>query len=145
MSRRQQRMARCRYRHSTATNDGWIRGDNESPGILITASGQPTWKMICRGCDARSSAIPAAIAIGVWGLSLASVEWIEDRAGTVAYEPCIIPDCPDTPTEYHHFAPSNVFGAEADLWPCLPLCRPHHLEWHRRMDGYRWQAKRAVA
>jgi 5-methylcytosine-specific restriction endonuclease McrA len=38
--------------------------------------------------------------------------------------------CGKTGTEYHHFAPRHLFGDEADKWPGVYLCRPHHTEWH---------------
>lgn len=57
-------------------------------------------------------------------------------------DPCCVRGCADTDTEYHHFAPYNTFANDADNWPCLPVCRTHHREWHMRMDGYRWHARR---
>jgi hypothetical protein len=33
--------------------------------------------------------------------------------------------------EYHHWAPSHLFGEEADYWPGSMLCRRCHERWHR--------------
>lgn len=35
--------------------------------------------------------------------------------------------------ECHHLAPWAQFGAAADRWPTVMVCRPCHEEWHRRM------------
>jgi hypothetical protein len=73
--------------------------------------------------------------VKAWGLT--KVEWIEVRPPNV-YEPCSVRGCPQPGQEWHHFAPRNTFGEEAELWPVMPLCVGHHREWHTRMDGYRW-------
>jgi hypothetical protein len=33
--------------------------------------------------------------------------------------------------EWHHVAPRALFGDEAELWPVVALCIPHHVQWHR--------------
>jgi len=48
-------------------------------------------------------------------------------------EECSVDGCEDRITQWHHFAPRFIFDYEAHLWPCLPLCMKHHLEWHRRV------------
>ncbi len=37
--------------------------------------------------------------------------------------------------EHHHYAPSEFFGPEADLYPVLPLCREHHEHWHKVINA----------
>jgi hypothetical protein len=34
--------------------------------------------------------------------------------------------------ERHHIAPVAIFGAEANDWPLIMLCKHHHREWHER-------------
>lgn len=43
-----------------------------------------------------------------------------------------------TRLERHHWAPLQVFGGEARLWPTSLLCPAHHQRWHRAMRGYTW-------
>lgn len=35
--------------------------------------------------------------------------------------------------EGHHLAPRAQFGAAAERWPVVMVCRACHCEWHRRM------------
>lgn len=66
----------------------------------------------------------------------------QDNSVHAHYEACSVESCDDPGMEYHHFAPVNRFGwVEADRWPILPLCKAHHLSWHKTMDGYRWHAR----
>lgn len=41
--------------------------------------------------------------------------------------------CRDDKTEYHHWAPFEFFGAEAEMWPGAWLCRGCHARWHDLM------------
>lgn len=130
----------CSLEHSRKVYDAthprgcWIRGDDEAFGIVFASNGQPHIKARCRHCNQTSSALPAA-AIRAWGLTVTDLTW-QQVNNPIEHEPCCVLGCGATPTEYHHFAPRNTFGVEADNWPCLPLCLPHHVEWHQKMDGY---------
>lgn len=132
------RRSGCRQNHSTSNGQLWSRGDNESLGVIIGADGRPQYKLRCRTCNTSGSAIGRSL-LEAWGYSPDDLEWYQVNEARV-YDPCSVKDCTVTPTEYHHFAPKNTFGDQADAWPYLPLCRPHHVEWHERMDGYRWHA-----
>lgn len=46
-------------------------------------------------------------------------------------EPCAVRGCDRRDTEYHHFAPRALFGAEADDYPGAYLCQEHHDKWHK--------------
>ena len=138
-SRRQQ----CPSAHSTPRGGHWTRGANEALGVIICSNGTRQHKMRCRTCGTTGSPIPAR-QLSAWGLTPADIEWTRANAPQ-QYEPCVYSGCTVTPTEYHHFAPRNTFGSDADSWPCLPVCRAHHVEWHQRMDGYRWHRKGAAA
>lgn len=118
----------------------WVRGDDEEFGVVVLSNGKAQVKTRCRGCGAKSSALPNDI-IGRWTLTLADFTWSKTNDPR-EYDPCSVQDCAVTPTEYHHFAPRNTFGsADANRWPVLPLCRGHHVQWHQRMDGYAWHRK----
>ena len=58
-------------------------------------------------------------------------------------EPCCICGSLDG-TQYHHFAPHNVFPNEYDSWPGDFLCLKHHNYWHDSMKDYDRYAKPKV-
>ena len=136
---RSERIAACPYRHTSAVG-GWFPGENEYLELLICANGRPQLKAVCHGCTDRSSAIPQRF-WKEWRLYYPGDVVITQNASWVKDE-CCVRGCVSRETEYHHFAPWNTFGTEADDWPCLPVCVTHHREWHSRMDGYRWHAAR---
>jgi hypothetical protein len=35
--------------------------------------------------------------------------------------------------ESHHLAPRELFGEEAERWPCVDVCRDCHERWHERI------------
>ena len=43
---------------------------------------------------------------------------------------CQVRDCQQPGHERHHWAPRELFGAEADDWPMGLLCSAHHRLWH---------------
>jgi len=45
---------------------------------------------------------------------------------------CAVTGCPNTDLETHHFAPTSIFGPDANNWPQADLCRHHHHTWHHR-------------
>lgn len=138
-----ERRQNCQAAHTIPVNGAWVRGDDEALGVIITANGTRQHKMMCRRCNTTGSPIPTRW-LDKWGLTPKDIAW--SRTNTPAtYPPCVYVGCPVTPTELHHFAPRNTFGGDADQWPVLPLCRTHHVEWHQRMDGYRWHAKSVAA
>lgn len=142
-----ERRAACPRRHCEHRDGQWQRGEDDTYGFILQVNGRPTIKAECRECGARSGSLPLAL-WRQWAAEGAQLEWVQrndlSEYAQDYYEPCIVQGCGDTPTEWHHFSPRNIFGDEAEGWPCLPLCRPHHREWHSRMDGYRWNAKRAA-
>lgn len=48
--------------------------------------------------------------------------------------PCVV--CGEHGTQIHHFAPREVFGDEADLWPTAYLCTGCHAAWHARIEAH---------
>lgn len=128
----------CSHQHTTKTGGLWVRGQDETPGLVTCANGTQQVKMQCNHCGFRSSPLPYRL-VRAWGIRREDIGWEKANDLRTEYAPCVFEGCIVTPTEYHHFAPRNTFGDEADLWPVAPLCRAHHVEWHQRMDGYRWQ------
>lgn len=137
------RRTQCPSAHSTPTPAGWTRGANEAVEQIICADGREQFKMRCRTCNTAGGPVSPAT-LNAWGLHRGHIELVRHKDART-YDPCSYRGCTTTPTEHHHFAPRNTFGADADEWPCLPLCRAHHLAWHQRMDGYRWHRKADVA
>jgi len=46
---------------------------------------------------------------------------------------CALVDCDSFETELHHILPWHIAtpnGLNANNWPTVFLCRPHHMEWH---------------
>lgn len=105
-------------------------------------NGRPQIKARCRSCGTLSGALPHNLIV-LWGLKLSDFTW-EQVNSPANYDPCSVYGCQADGVEYHHFAPRNTFGLEAEDWPVMPLCREHHTEWHKRMNGYLWN-RRSIA
>lgn len=134
----------CLYanRHTAGSSSTpWVLGGtNEQTEIVVHRRGIQV-KRRCTNCGTATGALPMQ---AVW-------EWIGDLGKPVVrhsdfmepYPPCSYKDCVEPGADMHHFAPRNTFGEDADNWPVMPLCQPHHQEWHRRMTGYSWHARAA--
>ena len=126
--------------HTRCASDGWAVGTaQEDTVVVIQANGVRAIKRACRWCRNVSSAVPLAFALEHFD-PLGPVVVVARPGEDV----CVHEECQSTEVEWHHFAPRNTFD-DADNWPVLPLCRDHHIEWHRRMDGYRWRNVREIA
>lgn len=104
---------------------------------FIKVNGAVNYELVCTttGCRFKSSPIPSAAAPHL----VNKLPVLEDRlAGSVGHV-CCYDGCESREIEWHHFAPYNTFGAEADRFPIQPLCRDHHRHWHQTMDGYQWR------
>lgn len=125
---------RCYRRHVRRETGEWKQGDNDSYGIVIQHNGVVQLKARCRDCGKAVGPLPHAIGVQwkVWD----RLEWCKRNERAWDYPPCSYYGCPEDGVDDHHFAPRNTFGLDADNWPCLPLCKKHHVEWHQRMDGY---------
>lgn len=123
----------------------WNRGQENLFVLLVQGDGQCKYRLQCQSCGKRTSDLPTSIAAS-WGLFEKRYPFdIVDARQQNIYPACSVSGCADEGREFHHFAPRNTFGREAEAWPVLPLCRPHHLDWHQRMDGYRWHRQGAAA
>lgn len=133
----------CTVKHSASSSGVWFIHPDALLGTYRQASGDIKYRLACHACEKESSDLPTALARNMLEQG-ADLQWHRESPLTV-YEPCVYRGCVNPRTEYHHFAPSNTFGREADNWPTLPLCRVHHEQWHKTMDGYRWNAKRVAS
>jgi hypothetical protein len=143
VSSQTERRSSCSNAHTHSTHGRWNRGADEVLGVIICADGRRQYKMRCVACGTTGTPIPTR-QLDAWGITPADIGWTQTNTPG-EYPPCCYAGCPVTPTELHHFSPRNTFGDDADNWPCLPLCRDHHVEWHQRMDGYRWHRKGVAA
>lgn len=121
----------------------WSRGTADAYGLVYSGTGVPAPKAECRKCGARSGAIPYDV-FKTWNIKPEQIEWVISHHTANNVE-CVVVDCERIDVEWHHFAPRNTFGSDAEMWPCLPVCRGHHREWHQRMDGYHWHSARVAA
>lgn len=104
-------------------------------GVVIISSGAKVVRLMCRSCG--KNAIRPGFNFKASAFNLDELPIIDDYREN--NPPCSV--CDKSGTEYHHFAPRNVFGAEADRWPGAWLCVKHHREWHDRMSGYSYSSK----
>lgn len=130
----------CAVPHTGNPDGVWVRGQETTVEVVTTSNGTLVVKLRCDTCRNLTGALPRQV---VW-------EWL-DPFGPVLFrvndsgQECVVEGCASHLIEWHHFAPRNTFGRQADSWPVLPLCREHHVEWHQRMDGYRWHRAGEVA
>lgn len=131
----------CPFRHTTGGSAiPWVRGSNEKAEVILLRNGQRQVKLRCRNCGRLTGALPKQ----------AVLEWMSDLGTPLVrqgwnepYPPCSYRECDEPGEDMHHFAPCNTFGRDADNWPVMPLCKPHHREWHQRMNGYLWHRRAA--
>lgn len=124
----------CPFVHARKYDGYWHHGENDEYGIVYLSNGIMQVKARCLNCRGRSGAIPEPV-YTEWGVPVSDLPiWTPPPTEIT----CVVKGCETPGHEYHHFAPCAVFSDEASLWPYMPLCRPHHVEWHQRMDGYRW-------
>lgn len=84
------------------------------------------------------------------GIKHSEIAFDESAVITADYTDSLHPcaRCGDRLTEYHHFAPSAIFGGYESLcWPGAWLCRECHSIWHRQMrmaGGYKLEPSRRL-
>lgn len=122
----------------------WARGSDDRSLIIITINRTAQWKLICNKCGKVSGAIPNRLIHDLGMTPAGEVQINNPDCRALRWDPCSYIGCNTEITELHHFAPRNTFGADAENWPVMPLCRAHHVEWHTRMDGYEWRKKAAA-
>lgn len=130
----------CDSEHPGKRNGRWgCVMDRTAVRKFIKSNGSTNYELVCLtpGCRFVSSPVPSDI-----GEHLTTrLPVLETRYSQTFGDVCCYDGCGSTEIEWHHFAPCNVFGEEADRFPVQPLCREHHQHWHRTMDGYQWRAR----
>ncbi len=121
------------HAHVERQEGRWVYPTGASPdgfGVRVIADGsiQVVWS--CPEHGYTTSAIPHHFG-QVWGIDISSLPVVANTAGI--YGRCSVHDCTENGAQLHHFAPTGIFGPEADRWPVGFLCRRHHAEWHRRV------------
>jgi hypothetical protein len=105
-------------------------------GLRTKRSGVPIYDLCCADCGRRIRHLSAKAFNDLIERGK-KVEYFESGTGDTPV--CVVRGCTTVGYEYHHFAPRNVFGfREADRWPYLRLCKPHHTAWHQKMSGFQW-------
>ena len=133
----------CSERHARKSGAVWIQGSHDTYREVVQGNGARMIRVACGACEKKIGFLP----FDVWrrwvasGAMLTLPSIVHDPR---EHEPCSYSGCTNMPTEYHHFAPRNTFGDDADNWVCGYLCRPHHRQWHQTMDGYSWHRKRSA-
>jgi hypothetical protein len=108
-------------------------------GLRTKVNGMPIYDLCCADCGRRIRHLSAK-AFNELVKRGKTVEYVE--SGTDDTPVCVVRGCTTVGYEYHHFAPSNVFGfQDATRWPYLRLCKPHHTAWHQTMSGFRWDRR----
>lgn len=127
------------HAHPNGQETRWYVPDDARLGVVVGGGGgRSNYKLRCPECGHEAGPIPYSV-VDRLVLEGRKVTWWRGPL----HEPpdCSVDRCAEPGTEDHHFAPKNVFGADADRWPIAPLCHEHHREWHERMDGYRRNEK----
>lgn len=132
----------CPVGMRTACQQPHTRDQNEAKvtlGLRTKRNGLPMYDLCCLDCGRR-----------IRHLSRKAFNELIERGKRIEFAPpatvdtpvCIVRGCTTAGYEYHHFAPINVFGfRNADRWPCLQVCKPHHTAWHQAMSGFRWDPR----
>lgn len=131
----------CSQGHGTDFSWRTIIDCDSSLGTITEPNGTIKFRVRCNECASESADMPTQTGHNLLQAG-AEISW--NRTATRNYPPCSYTGCTTPITEYHHFAPRNTFGDDADNWPVMPLCRKHHQQWHQQMDGYRWHARRTA-
>lgn len=103
-------------------------------GVTNTTSGSTVYPYYCNDCGTvftqyakKQTAIDFAFNHGnLKYVKTKTAKLIED--GKINQNKCEV--CGGNGVEYHHWAPTHLFGDEADKWPCSYLCRACHKKWH---------------
>jgi hypothetical protein len=88
----------------------------------VNQAGQETFVFVCSACGTRTRHFVPKRAVAAVGIEP------EDIEPTGLRHTCEV--CGAEGAESHHWAPSFIFGDEADRWPRSFLCVPCHVRWH---------------
>lgn len=104
---------------------GKCKAANWSIGKLIDRGGRLRYPIYCETCGLRSPRAAPKKEVEKLNLELKELSpW---------KEPNICAVCGAIGAEEHHWAPSYIFGKDAEKWPKSFLCPAHHEEWHQKV------------
>lgn len=111
----------------------WCVRDGRAPSAIEwrrtrTSSGYKISEF-CTGCDRPINPGQFAAHSRFTTEELSAMPWTQESDPMAACQVCGAV----APLENHHLAPRAQFGAEADLWPQVRVCRACHSFWHRAM------------
>jgi hypothetical protein len=92
-------------------------------GHYVDAGGAPKYPFVCYSCRHRTPHF--------------AKRRLVERSGVAVEElhPLLLPTvcevCHAEGAEWHHWAPTSIFGDEAEKWPKSALCRACHVRWHQ--------------
>lgn len=120
----------CRQPHTSAQDEADV-----SLGLRTKRNGVPIYDLCCLHCGRRIRHLSRKV-FNELSERGKRIEYATPAAGETPV--CVVRGCTTIGYEYHHFAPRNVFGFHnANRWPCLRVCKPHHTAWHQGMNGFR--------
>lgn len=138
--RKMQQAGRACPGHTRRVDGQWLIPEYEQLGMVITSNGMIQYRTRCTICQRDTSAVLPSKVAKMLVAQGRQFEWTRTNPPRDLPK-CVHRKCEEKAEEWHHFAPRNTFGVDADDWPVEPLCRTHHREWHDRMDGYRTNQK----
>ena len=87
------------------------------------------WCARCGGYAVKGRPFVSVASIADMGVWIDDIPEIPTKQPT---KPCHV--CKTvTQVEVHHLAPYGRFGADADKWPTVEVCRACHELWHQKM------------
>ena len=92
-------------------------------GHFVDAGGHPKYPFVCFLCGRRSQRY--------------AKRKVVERSGVTPVElhpqipPFVCEVCGEQGAQEHHWAPTHIFGDDADIWPKSFLCTRHHELWHK--------------
>ncbi len=91
-------------------------------GHYVDAGGNPKYPFYCLGCGTRIPGFAKRRAVEASGVAVKEMFPLTP--------PFICEVCGAEGAEEHHWAPTHLFGDEADGWPKSYLCPSCHRRWH---------------
>jgi hypothetical protein len=88
----------------------------------VNQAGHETFVFVCSACSTRTQHFVSKRAVAAAGIEPENIEPTRPR------HTCQV--CGAEGAENHHWAPSFIFGEEAERWPQSFLCVSCHTRWH---------------
>jgi len=91
-------------------------------GFYVDAGGSPKYPFYCLGCGKRIPGFAKRNAVERSGIPVKHM--------FPATLPFVCEKCGKEGAQQHHWAPTHLFGDQAESWPKSFLCPQCHQEWH---------------